>query len=225
MRGNKPTFIYIFDGKYHDVNAPDEIEIIPNAIYVMDEAYIDFRRLYTLNEVDSFFVVRAKDNFRFKVIKSWKVDKSIGLRCDQIIRLVVYKSRKQYPEKLRRKKYYDNEKDITLVFLTNNFEVEALEVAELYKNRWQVGVSSKGHITQSVKVRPRTEDSNLVAWEAPSRETKVVKPSDIVFYKENRQRPIIRSENTEKRQPKEIILRVSLAKKKMATVSMESGPD
>jgi len=138
LRGNIPTFIYISDGKYHDVNALDEIEIIPNAIYVMDKAYVDFKRLYTLNEVDSFFVVRAKDNFRFKVIESRKVDKSIGLRCDQTIKLVVYKSKKQYPEKLRRIKYYDSEKEITLVFLTNNFEVEALEVAALYKNRWQV---------------------------------------------------------------------------------------
>jgi hypothetical protein len=131
LRGNIPTFIYISDGKYHDVNALDEIEIIPNAIYVMDKAYVDFKRLYTLNEVNSFFVVRAKENFQFKVTKSRKVDKSTGLRCDQIIKLVVYKSKKQYPEKLRRIKYYDSENEITLVFLTNNFEVEALEVAAL----------------------------------------------------------------------------------------------
>lgn len=138
LRGNIPTFIHITDGKYHDVNALVEIEIVPSAIYVMDKAYVDFRRLYTLNEVDAFFVVRVKDNFRFRVIESRKVNKSIGLRCDQTIKLVIYKSKKLYPEKLRRIKYYDSEKDITLVFLTNNFEVEALEVATLYKNRWQV---------------------------------------------------------------------------------------
>jgi hypothetical protein len=130
----------------------------------MDKAYVDFRRLYTLNEVNSFFVVRAKDNFRFKVIESRKVDKSIGLRCDQSIKLMVYKSKKQYPEKLRRIKYYDSEKDITLVFLTNNFEVEALEVAALYKNRWQVELFFKwikrnlqiktiwGHSENAVKI-------------------------------------------------------------------------
>jgi transposase len=85
-------------------------------------------------------VIRAKDNFQFRVIKSGKVDKTTGLRCDQIIRLIVYRSRKQYPDKLRRIKYYDSEKNITLVFLTNNFEVEALEVAALYKNRWQIEI-------------------------------------------------------------------------------------
>jgi hypothetical protein len=118
----------------------------------MDMAYVDFRRLYTLNEVNSFFVVRAKDNFRFKVIESRKVDKSIGLCCDQTIKLVIYKSKKQYPEKLRRIKYYDSEKDITLVFLTNNFEAEALEVAALYKNRWQVELFFKW-IKQNLQIK------------------------------------------------------------------------
>jgi IS4 transposase len=97
-------------------------------------------------------VVRAKDNFRFKIIESRKVDKSIGLRCDQTIKLVIYKSKKQYPEKLRRIKYYDSEKDITLVFLTNNFEVEALEVAVLYKNRWQVELFFKW-IKQNLQIK------------------------------------------------------------------------
>jgi len=118
----------------------------------MDKAYVDFKRLYLLNEVDSFFVVRAKCNFRFKVIESRKVDKSIGLLCDQTIKLVIYKSKKQYPEKLRRIKYYDSEKDITLVFLTNNFEVEALEVAILYKNRWQVELFFKW-IKQNLQIK------------------------------------------------------------------------
>jgi len=89
LRGNIPTFIYISDGKYHDVYSLDEIEIIPNAIYVFDKAYASFKRLNTLNEVNSFFVVQAKDNFRFKVIESRKADKSIDLRCDQTIKLVI----------------------------------------------------------------------------------------------------------------------------------------
>jgi hypothetical protein len=140
LRGNIPTFIHVTDGKYHDVNALDEIEVVPHAIYIMDKAYIDFRRLYELEMIGALFVVRAKDNFRFKFVKSRKVDKSTGLRCDQTIRLAIYKSAKQYPGKLRRIKYYDSEKDMMFVFLTNNIEVGALEVAALYKNRWQVEI-------------------------------------------------------------------------------------
>ncbi len=140
LRGSIPTFIYITDGKYHDVNALDEISIIQNAIYVMDKAYIDFKRLYTLNEIGAFFVLRAKNNFRFKVVESRQVDKTTGLRCDQTVKLLIYKSNKQYPKKLRRIKYYVQEKDLMLVFLTNNFDVDALEVAAIYKNRWQIEI-------------------------------------------------------------------------------------
>ena len=140
LRGSIPTFIYITDGKYHEVNALDEISIIQNAIYVMDKAYIDFKRLYTLNEIGAFFVLRAKNNFRFKVVESRQVDKTTGLRCDQTVKLLIYKSNKQYPKKLRRIKYYVQEKDLMLVFLTNNFDVDALEVAAIYKNRWQIEI-------------------------------------------------------------------------------------
>lgn len=140
LRGSIPTFIYISDGKYHDVNALDEILIVPDAIYVMDKAYIDFKRLYDLHESEAFYVVRAKNNLKFKAVASRKVDKSTGLRCDQAIKLLVPKSSKQYPEKLRRIKYYDQEKDILLVFLTNNFESDAMEIATIYKNRWQIEV-------------------------------------------------------------------------------------
>lgn len=140
LRGSIPTFIYISDGKYHDVNALDEILIIPDAIYVMDKAYIDFKRLYDLHESEAFYVIRAKDNLKFKAVASRKIDKSTGLRCDQTIKLLVPKSIKQYPKKLRRIKYYDHEKDILLVFLTNNFEIEAIEIAAIYKHRWQIEV-------------------------------------------------------------------------------------
>ncbi|MEZ5194839.1 MAG: IS4 family transposase [Bacteroidales bacterium] len=140
LRGSIPTFIHITDGKYHDVNALDEIEIIHNAIYVMDKAYLDFGRLYDLNESGSFFVIRAKNNFRFKATASRKIDKATGLRCDQTIKLLGPKSKKLYPEKLRRIKYYDQQKDLTLVFLTNNFDVDALDIASIYKNRWQIEV-------------------------------------------------------------------------------------
>lgn len=140
LHGSIPTFIYISDGKYHDVNALDEILIIPDAIYVMDKAYIDFKRLYDLHGSEAFYVVRAKNNLKFKAVASREIDKSTGLRCDQTIKLLVPKSSKQYPEKLRRIKYYDQEKDILLVFLTNNFELDAMEIATIYKHRWQIEV-------------------------------------------------------------------------------------
>lgn len=140
LRGNIPAFIHITDGKYHDVNALDELEMIAQAIYIMDKAYIDFKRLNRLNSAESFFVVRAKENFRFKAVASRKVDKTTGLRCDQTIKLVVKKSKVQYPEKLRRIKYYDQEKNLLLVFLTNNFELDAIEIATLYKCRWQIEI-------------------------------------------------------------------------------------
>ena len=140
LRGSIPTYIHITDGKYHDVNALDEIDIIPHAIYVMDKAYWDFKRLYELNELDAFFVIRPRENLSFKAVESRQVDKNTGLRCDQTIKLLVYKSNKLYPKKLRRIKYYDHEKDLTLVFLTNNFDIEALDIAIIYKNRWQIEV-------------------------------------------------------------------------------------
>ena len=135
LRGGIPTFIYISDGKYHDVNALDEIEIVPGTIYVMDKAYIDFGRLFRLAQSNAFFVVRAKSNLKFKAVASRKVDKNTGLRCDQSIRLSVAKSIKQYPGKIRRIKYSDSEKDITLVLPTNNFDMESLEVTAVYKKQ------------------------------------------------------------------------------------------
>lgn len=140
LRGNIPTFIHITDGKYHDVNTLDEMGVVPAAIYVMDKAYLDFKRLNDLSKSKAFFVIRAKDNLTFKAVLSRKVDKSTGLRCDQSIKLLVPKSKKQYPEKIRRIKYYDQEKDLMLVFLTNNFDIDAFDIATIYKNRWQIEV-------------------------------------------------------------------------------------
>lgn len=143
LKGHIPSFIHITDGKYHDVNVLDQITYVPLATYVMDKAYIDFKRLYTLNKSDAFFVVRAKTNLNFKVVKSTKVDKSIGLKCDQNIKLIGIKTKTFYPEKIRRIKYYDTEKQLTLVFLTNNFSLDALEIATIYKSRWQIEVFFK----------------------------------------------------------------------------------
>ncbi len=152
LRGNIPTFIHITDGKYQDVNALDEIEIVAGAVYVMDKAYIDFSRLFKLGNCGAFFVVRAKTNLRFSPVESRKVNKATGLRCDQSIRLSVAKSRKNYPDKIRRIKYYDREKDIRLVFLTNDFEMGAMEIATVYKSRWQIEVFFKW-IKQNLQIK------------------------------------------------------------------------
>lgn len=152
LRGSIPTFIHITDGKYHDVNVLDEIEVVPHAVYVMDKAYIDFERLYRIKQSKAFFVVRAKRNLKYKAVASRKVDKSTGLRCDQSINLLVAKSRKFYPEKIRRVKYYDKEKDITLTFLTNEFDLEAIEIAIIYKSRWQIEIFFKW-IKQNLQVK------------------------------------------------------------------------
>ena len=144
LRGSIPTFIYITDGKYHDSNALDVIVPLPNAIYLMDKAYVDFAALYRINNSNAFFVTRAKISLDYGIIeRNYNIDEKCGLRSDQIIELKGYKSKRLYPEKLRLVEYYDEEKEIVLVFLSNNFEVSALEIAHLYRNRWQIEVFFK----------------------------------------------------------------------------------
>lgn len=144
LRGSIPTFIFISDGKYHDSNILDEIIPIPDAIYVMDKAYIDFASLYRMNNAGSFFVTRAKVTMDYQVIiSSFNIDEQTGLRSDMNIKLKGPKSKRLYPEPLRMIEYFDNEKDMTFVFITNNFEVSALEIANLYRNRWQIEVFFK----------------------------------------------------------------------------------
>lgn len=152
LRGNIPTFIHITDGKYHDYNALDEIDVVAEAIYVMYKAYIDFARLFKMDKNNAFFVVRAKSNLKFRAVVSRKVDKTKGLKCDQSIVLVVPKSKKQYPKKIRRIKYYNAEKDITLIFLTNNFDLEPMEVATVYQSRWQIETFFKW-IKQNLEIK------------------------------------------------------------------------
>jgi len=138
LRGMIPTYVAVTTGKIHDVRMLDDIPVTEDAIYTMDRAYIDFARLYALHQQGAFFVVRAKDNFRFKRLYSSPKDKNAGIRADQTIRLTTYKSKNGYPEKLRRISYVDKERDKRLVFLTNNFSIPAPVVAEIYKQRWQV---------------------------------------------------------------------------------------
>jgi hypothetical protein len=144
LRGSIPTFILITDGKYHDSNALDEIIPVPNAIYLMDKAYVDFLALYNIHKVGAYFVTRAKISLNYiEIERNFNIDDSSGLRSDKTIKLNGYKSKKLYPENLRLVEYYDQEKALLLVFLTNNFDVSALEVARLYKNRWQIEVFFK----------------------------------------------------------------------------------
>ena len=144
LRGSIPTFIYITDGKYHDSNILDVIVPQPGAIYLMDKAYIDFAALNELHESGAFFVTRAKVTLDYQLCESsYNIDQTTGLRSDRIIKLNGYKSKKLYPKELRLVEYYDNEKAIMLVFLTNNFEASALEIAYLYRNRWQIEVFFK----------------------------------------------------------------------------------
>lgn len=139
LRGSIPSFILITDGKYHDSNTLDEIESIPNAIYLMDKAYVDFEALFRMQTLGAYFVTRAKSTLRYEVVEqNYNLNEDTGLRADKIILLTVPKSKKLYPEKLRVVEFYDDEKDNYLIFLTNNFDVTPLEIAYLYKNRWQI---------------------------------------------------------------------------------------
>jgi hypothetical protein len=139
LRGSIPSFILVTDGKYHDSNVLDQIIPEPDAIYIMDKAYVDFKALYRINTHNSYFVTRAKSSLKCIIIEqNFNIDENTGLRADKIIELTVVKSKKLYPEKLRLIEYYDAEKDNYLVFMTNNFEVTALEVSYIYKNRWKI---------------------------------------------------------------------------------------
>jgi len=138
LQGAIPEFIHISDGKMHDVNVLDILGIYPGAIYIMDRGYLDFERLYTLHQTGGFFVIRSKTNTQYHRIYSHPIEKSTGLQCDQTIRLTGVNTAKDYPEYLRRIRYYDSDREKRLVFLTNMFHPSALIIAELYRMRWQV---------------------------------------------------------------------------------------
>src|SRR4030066_722060 len=152
LRGNIPSFIEITDGKLHDVNILDILVPDPGSFYIMDRGYLDFERLYVFTQLLSFFVTRAKKNTKFRRIYSHPVDRANGLRYDKTIMLVTPKSLAGYPEKLRRVKYFDAEREKQLVFLTNNFVLPALTIAKLYKCRWQIELFFKW-IKQHLRIK------------------------------------------------------------------------
>ena len=138
LHGNIPTFIRITDGKTHDVNILDEIGPEPGAFYVMDRAYVDFERLFVFTLCSSFFVVRTKKNILLQRRYSHPVDRSTGVRSDQTVILGAIESAQAYPDPLRRVSYFDTATNKRLQFLTNNFVLPALTIAEIYRSRWQV---------------------------------------------------------------------------------------
>ena len=152
LKGNIPSFFVITKAKVHDVNFLDAITFEKDAIYIMDRGYFHFKRLYTINKHLSYFIVRTKDSLSFQKLSSRVVDKSTGLRCDQTISLKHFYSRKHYPEKLRRVKYYDAVTDTHYVYLTNNFKISASTVADLYRHRWQIELFFKW-IKQHLKIQ------------------------------------------------------------------------
>jgi hypothetical protein len=138
LHGNIPSFLNITEGAVHDLSILDILPIEPGAIYVMDRGYIDFARLYRLHCHQASFVIRAKGNLQFRRQYSRSIDKTTGLQCDQTIRLTGFYPAKAYPEQLRRIKYADPQTQQQFVFLTNNFELAALTIANLYRQRWQI---------------------------------------------------------------------------------------
>ena len=152
LHGNIPTFVRITDGKVQDVNILDEILPEAGAFYVMDRGYIDFERLYVFTLCSAFFVVRSKQNILLERRYSHPVDKNTGIRSDQTVILTAIESAKVYPDVLRRVSFYDVETDKRLKFLTNNFVLPALTIAQIYKSRWQVELFFKW-IKQHLRIK------------------------------------------------------------------------
>ena len=151
LRGSIPVVVVITHGKIHDVNILDQIVVEPGAFYVVDRGYLDFARLHRIHTSGAFFVIRAKQNFRFRRLYSQKVDRSTGIHCDQIVVLENFYVKKDYPSKLRRIRYYDGENK-HLVFLTNNLTLPARTIADIYRCRWHVELFFKW-IKQHLRIK------------------------------------------------------------------------
>lgn len=152
VKTNIPTFIYVTGGAVHEVNSLDEFPIEAGSYYVMDKGFVDFQRFFRIHQLGAFYVTRAKNNFKCVRISSSVVDRTTGVKCDQIVRLKNAKVYSTYPDKIRRVKFYDADISMEFVFITNNFEIDAQEVAALYKYRWTIELFFKW-IKQHLKVK------------------------------------------------------------------------
>jgi len=152
LRGNIPEFIHLSDASVHEVNVLDMLLPLPGAFYVMDRAYLDFHRLFEIHQVGAFFVTRARKRFNFRRRYSHPVNRSTGLICDQTILLRTFYPAKKFPQALRRIRFRDPDKQQTLVFLTNNFQLDAWTITQIYKARWQVELFFKW-IKQHLRIK------------------------------------------------------------------------
>ena len=152
LRGNIPSFIHVSDGKMHEVNVLDLITPEPGSFTIMDRGFLDFARLYRMTQAGAFFVIRPKSNTLYRRVYSRSIDKTTGLRCDQTVRLTGVNSSTDYPQYLRYVGFYDENNDKRLGFFTNNFELPALTIAQLYKCRWQVELFFKW-IKQHLRIK------------------------------------------------------------------------
>ncbi len=152
LRGNIPSFLYISDAKTGELAVFDQLIFEPGSFYVMDRGFIDFTRLYRLHQERAYFIVRARSNLQYQRLESHAIDKSSGLRCDQTIALTGQHSATDYPQRLRRVKFYDAKHGKRLVFLTNNSDLPALSIAQLYRCRWQIELFFKW-IKQHLRIK------------------------------------------------------------------------
>jgi len=152
LQGSIPTFIKITPGTVHDVNILDQLPIEAGAFYIMDMGYIDYQRLFRIQQAGAFFVIRAKENMAFDRVYSHSAKKEVGIQVDQTIKFTQPQSQAKYPSHLRRIKFHDLEKNKTFIFLTNHFDIEATTIAGLYKERWKIELFFKW-IKQHLKIK------------------------------------------------------------------------
>ncbi len=152
LKTSIPEFILFSTASVHEVNVLDVISFEANSFYIMDRGYVDYKRLFKIHQCDAFFVTRAKSNMDYRRLYSHTVDKTKGVICDQTIRLNGYYPAKDYPEKMRRVKFYDEGTRKHLIFLSNNFHLTANQIAQLYKHRWFIELFFKW-IKQHLKIK------------------------------------------------------------------------
>lgn len=152
LHTNLPEYVFISSGSVHEVNILDLISFQQDSIYIMDRGYVDYKRLYQIHRAKAFFIVRAKENMNFKRVNAKVIDNKTGLRCDQTIKLIGFYASQHYPESIRRIKFYDAEEQRWYVFITNNHLLTALQICNLYKQRWQIELFFKW-IKQHLKIK------------------------------------------------------------------------